>query len=92
MQAASVLVSNTPAKLVGAGAPIGGAGSQRVLIQNRHATDALVIGASNVTNSTGYAIPAGQTLDLGNVDPGTGTIYGIRGAANDITAHVLSLP
>jgi hypothetical protein len=92
MQAASVTVSNTATKIVGAGAPIAGAGAQRVLVQNRHATDALVIGGSGVTASTGYAISAGQTLDLGNVDPGTGAIYAIRGGSVDVTAQILALP
>jgi hypothetical protein len=92
MIAASVTVSSTPVRLIGPGSGIGGAGGQRVLIRNSHATDALVIGGSGVAANNGYAIAAGQSLDLGNRDPGADAVWAVRGATNDIVAQVLVLP
>ena len=89
MQAASVTVSSTPVRLVGAGASIADAGSQNVMIRNSHATDALVVGGSGVTAANGYAIAAGQTLDLGNLEPGD-VVYAVRGGPNDIVAQILA--
>ena len=61
----------------------------RLIVKNTHATDVLVLGASTVAAGTGFALAAGATLDspLGAGEQ----LYAIRGAAADITAHVLRL-
>jgi hypothetical protein len=53
-----------------------------------HATDKLLIGGPGVTAATGFAINAGETLDIGDLEPGD-VVYAIRGASADITAHLL---
>jgi hypothetical protein len=83
---AVVVVGSTATKLVGAGT--NAAAAQNVKIRNTHATDALVIGPAGVTAATGFKILAGETLDIGNLDPGD-VVYAIRGASADITAHLL---
>lgn len=60
-----------------------------VVIKNTHATDALVLGDATVAAGTGFALAAGQTIHL--TIPSGEQVYGIRGAAADITAHVLRL-
>lgn len=61
----------------------------RLVIRNSHATDALVLGDATVAAGTGFGLLAGVTLDL--FVPSGEQVYAIRGAANDITAHVLRL-
>jgi hypothetical protein len=64
---------------------------QRVLIRNDHATDKLIIGASSsLTATTGFAIPAGTSLDLGTLLAGEG-LWAVRAGTNDIAAQVLVL-
>jgi hypothetical protein len=84
--AASVTVSTTPIRLVGAGSL--SAGGQKVLVKNTHASDKLIVGGSNVAANNGYGIDAGQTLDLGNLEP-TDALWAVRGGAADIVAQVL---
>ena len=86
MQAAQVTVGATPVKLIGAGTVA--AGGQKVLIKNTHASDKLLVGGSNVAANNGYGIDAGQTLDLGNLDPGD-VVWAIRGGSADINAQIL---
>lgn len=81
-----VTVSNTAVALTPAEA---GAAGATLIVKNTHATDALVLGASDVTDATGFSLAAGATL---TVQLGYGErLYGIRGAADDITAHVLRM-
>lgn len=61
----------------------------RLIVKNTHATDALVLGDSSVAAGTGFALAAGGTLDVAL--PSGERVYAIRGATNDITAHVLRL-
>ena len=61
----------------------------RLVIKNTHASDALVLGDSSVSASTGFSLAAGATLDL--LLPSGEQIYAVRGAAADVTAHVLRL-
>lgn len=56
-------------------------------VKNTHATDALVLGDSTVAAATGFALAAGATEHF-EILAGD-RLYGIRGAANDIVAHVL---
>lgn len=56
-------------------------------VKNTHATDALVLGASDVTANTGFSLAAGITIAV-TLTAGE-QLYAIRGAAADITAHVL---
>lgn len=64
-----------------------GAAGATLIVKNSHASDALVLGASDVAAGTGYSLAAGATL---TVTLGYGDrLYGVRGAAADITAHVL---
>lgn len=58
----------------------------KLTIRNSHATDALHIGPTGVA-TTSYGIAAGGVLTV-DVPPGT-VLYGLRGASNNITAHVL---
>jgi hypothetical protein len=88
VQAATITVGSTATRLVGRGSVLGGAGGQRVLIRNTHATDALVIGGPGVAANNGFGIAAGQTFDLGNIEPGD-EVFAIRGASADISAQVL---
>ena len=88
MQAATVTVGAAATRLVGERATVGGAGGQRVLIKNTHATDKLIIGGPNVAGNNGFGIDAGQIFDLGNLEPGD-SVYGIRGGSADIAAQVL---
>lgn len=79
-----VTVSTTAVALNGTDTGVSGT---VVTVKNTHATDALVLGASDVTASTGFSLAAGATL---TVELSAGEqLYGIRGAAADITAHVL---
>lgn len=61
----------------------------RLLIKNTHVSDDLVLGGSDVAAGTGFALTAGAILDL-RVPAGE-QVYAVRGAAADITAHVLRL-
>jgi len=80
-----VVVSTVAVALVGAETDtISGTGA---VIKNTHATDALMLGDATVSPSTGFALAAGQTLTLAL--SGGGQIWAVRGAAADITAHVL---
>jgi hypothetical protein len=64
-----------------------GVAGGRLLIRNTHASDSLVLGASDVTASTGFALEAGEVLD---VDYSLGErVYAVRGGSADIVAHVL---
>jgi hypothetical protein len=84
--AGQVVVSTTAAALNGADTGVSGA---KVIVKNSHATDTLVLGASDVTPSTGFALAAGATLTV-ELTAGE-QLYGIRGASADITAHVLRI-
>jgi hypothetical protein len=66
--------------------------SGRIAIKNTHATDALVLGPSNVTAADGFALTAGATIELDLADGDL--VFGIRGAAADkLRAHwVVSSP
>jgi hypothetical protein len=87
--AASVVVGAAATKIAGVGAPL--PGGNRVLIRNDHSSDKLVLGFSSaVSVANGFSVIAGATLDLGYIAPGE-TVWGIRGAAADITAQVLVL-
>jgi hypothetical protein len=87
--AGSVVCGVAATKILGAGAPL--SGGMRVILKNTHATDALPISfSSGLTVANGYPLAAGATVDLGYIAPGE-TLWGIRGAANDITAAVLIL-
>ena len=79
-----VVVSTTAVALNGADTGVSGA---TITVKNTHASDLLVLGASNVTASDGFALAAGATLTL-TLSAGE-QLYAIRGAAADITAHVL---
>ncbi len=84
LTAERVTVSTTAVALNGADTGPSGAG---VTVKNTHATDALVLGGSDVTASTGFSLVAGATITI----PLTfgEQVYAIRGASADITAHVL---
>jgi hypothetical protein len=84
---ASVVVGSTATRLVGGGSIA--AGAQRVLIKNTHATDKLIIGGPGVAANNGYGIDAGQSLDVGDLEPND-AIWAIRGGSNDITAQILA--
>lgn len=60
-----------------------------LVIRNSHATDALVLGPSGVAAGIGFGLAAGQIVVL-DVPYGE-QVFAIRGAAADITAHVLRL-
>lgn len=83
-----ITVSSVPVQL----SPATGAATEyrygrRMAVKNTHATDTLVLGGAAVTAATGFALAAGATIDL---DLGEGDlIFGIRGAAADVVAHVL---
>lgn len=79
-----VVVSTTAVALNGADTGVSGAS---VTVKNTHATDALVLGDSDVTAATGFSLAAGATVTLELA--GGEQVYAIRGAAADITAHVL---
>lgn len=78
-----VVVGATEASLVTASSTY-----NNVTIRNTHATDALFVGATGLSTSTGYSIAAGSALQV-SLPPST-ALFGIRGA-NAITATVLSL-
>lgn len=64
-----------------------GVSGTKLIVKNSHATDAVVLGDSTVTSSTGFSLAAGATA---TVELAHGEIlYGIRGAAADVTVHVL---
>jgi hypothetical protein len=79
-----IVVSTTAVALNGADTGVSGA---TVTVKNTHATDALVLGASDVTASTGFSLAAGVTQAF-TLTSGE-QLYAVRGAAADITAHVL---
>lgn len=79
-----VTVSTTAVALNGADTGVSGAS---VTVKNTHATDALILGASDVAAGTGFSLAAGVTLTVA-LTAGE-QIYAIRGASADITAHVL---
>jgi hypothetical protein len=56
-------------------------------IKNTHATDALILGDATVAAGTGFSLASGATERF-EILAGD-RLHGIRGAANDITAHVL---
>jgi hypothetical protein len=80
---ASVTVGATATRLDNAA---GLSQGQKLVIRNTHATDALILGGPNVTAAAGYALAAGQQLTITREE-----IYGVRGAAANITVGVLSL-
>jgi hypothetical protein len=84
--AGQVVVSTTAVALNGADTGVSGA---RLIVKNSHATDALILGASDVTTSTGFSLAAGATLTV-ELTAGE-QLYAVRGAAADITAHVLRI-
>jgi hypothetical protein len=86
VSAERVTVSTTAVALHPAESGISGG---RLLIRNTHASDGLVLGASDVTGSTGFTLEAGEVLDIDY--SGGERIYAIRGASADIVAHVLRL-
>jgi hypothetical protein len=85
--AASVTVSSTPIRLVGAGSIVAAALSVR--IKNTHATEKLIIGGPGVTAANGFAIDGGQTFDFGNLDA-SDSVWAVRGGSVDVVAHVLT--
>jgi hypothetical protein len=82
MQHGVVSLGTSATKIVGAGAPVGGAGGQSVRIRNGGAAD-VFIGGAGVLTTTGFPVAAGTTFDLGNIEPGD-TVYGVvaSGSAN----------
>jgi hypothetical protein len=87
MQHGVVSVGTTATKIVGAGAPVAGAGSQSVKIRNSGAAD-VFIGGAGVTTTTGFPVAASTVLDLQNVEPGD-TIFGVV-ASGSINVQVLA--
>lgn len=86
LTAERIVVSTTAVALnTDSGSVSGG----RLVVKNTHATDALVLGDLTVAAGTGFSLAAGATLDL-QLSAGE-QVYAIRGAAADITAHVLRL-
>jgi hypothetical protein len=57
----------------------------RLTVRNTHATDALFIGLTGVTISTGYSLPAGMSDTF--LIPSNTVVYGVRNA-NAIIASV----
>jgi hypothetical protein len=88
VSAARVTVSTSAVALNPAESGVAGG---RLFVKNTAAVEAdvLVLGASDVTASTGFALAAGATLDL-PYSYGE-RVYAIRGASADIVAHVLRL-
>jgi hypothetical protein len=86
VSAERVTVSTTAVALSPAESGVAGG---RLVIKNTHASDALVLGPSDVTASTGFALAALTTLEI-PYSYGE-RVYAIRGAAADIVAHVLRL-
>jgi hypothetical protein len=85
--AAQVVVSSSAVALNPAEADT--TSGSRLVIRNSHATDALVLGPSGVTPSTGFGLAAGGVIVV--EVPSGEQIFAIRGAAADVTAHVLRL-
>ena len=79
-----VVVSSVAVALNTDTGPVSGG---RVIIKNTHAADDLVLGDATVTAGTGFALAFGQTLAVELA--GGEQLYAIRGAAADITVHVL---
>lgn len=79
-----VTVSSAAVALNGADTGVSGTS---VTVKNTHATDALVLGPSDVTAASGFSLAAGASLTLALTSGEQ--LYGIRGASADITAHVL---
>ena len=86
VSAERVTVSTTAVALNPAESGVAGG---RLFVKNTHASDALVLGASDVTPSTGFALAFGVTLEI-PYSYGE-RVYAIRGASADIVAHVLRL-
>lgn len=78
-----VTVSSSAVQLVASGARRG------VWLSNTHATDAVRVGPSGVTASTGlFRLTAGTSIFLPEDVLGTGTLYGIREGTNDVVVLV----
>lgn len=60
---------------------------QKIVVKNSHATDAVILGPSGVTTTTGLSLAAGATVTV-ELGPGE-VLYGIRSGSNTITTHVL---
>jgi hypothetical protein len=86
VSAERVTVSTTAVALNPAESGVAGG---RLIVKNTHTADALVLGASDVTASTGFALAFGVTLEI-PYSYGE-RVYAIRGASADIVAHVLRL-
>ena len=65
-----VAVGTTATKIVGAGAPVSGAGAQSVKLRNSGAADVFV-GGAGVTTGTGFPIAPSAVLDSEIWIPGT---------------------
>lgn len=59
----------------------------RLTVKNGHATDAIALGDSAVTASTGFQLAAGATLAV-QLSHGE-QLHAIRAGSTDATAHVL---
>lgn len=87
ISAAQVVVSSTPAALNPPDTDTVAGGT--LVVRNSHASDAVALGGSGVTVETGFQLAAGATV---TVHLGSGDrLYGIRGAAADVTVHVLRI-
>lgn len=86
VSAERITVSTTAVALNPAESGVAGG---RLIVKNTHASDALVLGASNVTSSTGFSLAFGATLEI-PYSYGE-QVYAVRGASADIVAHVLRL-
>jgi hypothetical protein len=77
-----ISVGTTAIKIVGAGAPVGGAGGQSIKLRNGGAAD-VFIGGAGVTTGTGFPIAPSTVLEVGNLDPGD-VVFGVvaSGSAN----------
>lgn len=81
---AQVTVSTTAVALNTEGGSVGGT---KLAVKNAHATDAVALGASGVTASTGFQLAAGGTLAV-ELSHGE-QLFGIRTGSTDATVHVL---
>ena len=77
----TVTVSSTAVVIVAANSK-----RTSLIIQNRHATDTLFVGATGVTIANGLGIAAGLSMTFVNVQA---AIFGIRGASADIDVRYL---
>lgn len=64
-------------------------GRRRMEIRNGHASDALRIGASDVTNANGFPLGAGQTKTFDFHPADAVAVYAVSETGSDITVHVL---